>query len=137
MITPRRHLSVPLRLVWAATTLITVWCLGCTAFDPLLALLVGAKGPVMACASDGAMDATQGASADTGTFAASDSALVAAPAVTGHSYVCGCQSCHAAHAAASVRATTPQPTPQAQGFEAVALASVERAPLLPPPEHIA
>jgi len=41
------------RTLRSLTALVTVWCLGCGAFDPLIAsLFPGADGPMMVCASE-------------------------------------------------------------------------------------
>jgi len=41
------------RAIRSLTAFLTVWCLGCSAFDQLVACLMPTAGPTMVCASDG------------------------------------------------------------------------------------
>jgi len=102
--------------------LITIWCLGCSGYEPLLGSLSGAQSKVMSCASAEASDG--GAATTISTVASSHDR-----------FDCGCSgSCHA-----------PRPVEQPTVAERLAIprveqaamrepASVSRPPLLPPPE---
>src|SRR5262252_3802937 len=56
--TTMRRPSPLIRLLLGLTVLATVWCLGCDAFDPLLAALFPDGGTTMVCASDGPASAS-------------------------------------------------------------------------------
>jgi hypothetical protein len=132
-----RRLSPLLRLVWATTALVTVWCLGCSAFDPLLALLGGSSAPMMVCASDGAVPGPQGSAAATVSSSAPTGSIAAASSLTTHGDICGCQSCLAAHSDGVHEYAAAQLTPRVDRTDPTAPASVTRSPLLPPPERVA
>ena len=134
MLTARRF-SPFLRLVWAATALVTVWCLGCSAFDPLLALLGGSSGPMMVCASDGMAPATQGSTVATTSSIVETISVAPVSSPTTHGDICGCQSCLAAQSDRLAQQIAAQPTPRIERAEPTATASVTRAPLLPPPQR--
>jgi hypothetical protein len=51
-----RRASTLLRTIRALTAIVTVWCVGCSGFDPLLDAVLGSGGSVMTCGTDaGAM----------------------------------------------------------------------------------
>jgi hypothetical protein len=132
-----RRLSPLLRLVWATTALITVWCLGCSAFDPLLALLGGSSAPMMVCASDGAAPVAQGSAVAATASSAQTGTVAAASSPATHGDICGCQSCLAAQADRNGAQIPTQPASRLERAEPVVPASVTRSPLLPPPERLA
>ena len=145
MFLAHRHPSAH-RTLGALTAILTVWCLGCSAFDPLLCRLFGTGAAVMDCAG-----AEQPAStpANATTTYGDESAVVVAVAVTlavavaptssGHgspnAMRCDCQSCHAPPAALIALKPEPAPPPAIALIEPGSLASVGREPLVPPPEH--
>lgn len=103
--------------------LITVWCLGCSGYEPLLSSLLGRSHASMTCGLE--MRSAADASAPITVSAADDA---------GQGLDCGCQSCHAASPLVAIVdaldpgiATTDVPFPDAP-------ASVVRTPLLPPPQ---
>jgi hypothetical protein len=123
------------RVLRALTALVTVWCLGCSAYEPLLAGLLGTSaGLGMACDSEGEMSGsatvTAGASHDAG-----DAKVASAAAATpDRGFACSCQSCHSAApvvlsvvSQAALTAYLPESTPASP-------LSIARAPLVPPPQ---
>jgi hypothetical protein len=133
--TTTRRFSPFLRLVWATTALVTVWCLGCSAFDPLLALLGGSSGPMMVCASDGGAPAPQNPTVATTSSTVDTVSIAPVSSQATHGDVCGCQSCQAAQSDRLDQQIAAQPTPRIERAEPPAPASVTRTPLLPPPQR--
>src|SRR6185295_15565045 len=113
-----RRISPSVRVTRVLVGLVTIWCLGCSGYEPLLGSLLGVgTSAMMAC--DG----------DAPTSAPSVSAV---PDDQG--FDCGCGSCHAP-SATQWRVNAPtQTVPVIAGTEPIAPASLTRAPLLPPPE---
>jgi len=111
----------------ALTALATVWCLGCSAFDPMLDALVGSRGMAgMDCAREMGSPLTS----DRGVAAVAPS-----PDGSGHiGYTCDCGGCFSAspHSAVLAMSTHTIPSPEPQVF--ARLLSVTRAPVAPPPE---
>ena len=133
----RRRFSRLGRVLHALTALVTVWCLGCAAFDPLLDGLLGSRvGTGMLCASDSLRDVPTAATLD---LAREDGAqAVAAPAegsVPRAGVVCGCQSCYATAPVLLAVAPDPLLPPSAPLFEPSLPTSIEREPLVPPPQR--
>jgi len=127
----RRSSSPLLRAVRALTALVTVWCLGCSAYEPLLGWVFGAKGNwMMACDSDPAVTA-QDVPMPLGT-----SHEISAPSSRdSHDYDCGCGgSCHAPSASATRLGELRSPVSVVIAFQPAEPSSVSRTPLLPPPE---
>jgi hypothetical protein len=124
--------STLLRTIRAMTAVITVWCVGCTGFEPLLDAAFGAGASVMTCGSDDAPMGTELSPASTDGSGAQPA--VSAAAAEHRGFDCGCGSCQSA--APSV--WTFQPAPDvalATVFGRIGmLASIVRAPLLPPPQ---
>ena len=119
----------------ALVGLITVWCLGCSGYEPLLGSLLGADATSgMVCASDMTMN---GASAEPSTDAAKtgagDRAQVAA-ASDHRVFDCGCGSCHAASPAQWNVAVMGPALPLIVPALPTQPLDVPRVPLLPPPE---
>ena len=113
------------------TALVTVWCLGCNAFDPLIASLVSGGGPMMVCASEGP---------ETIQPVAQDYVSVEAPPVdrdASDGATCGCESCNAPAPAGLVVGAPGQSLPHQPIAEAVVPPSVARTPLVPPPQRAA
>jgi hypothetical protein len=130
-----RRPSSLLRAIRAMTAVITVWCVGCTGFEPLLDAAFGSGASVMTCGSDGApMGAAMSpASAD----GSRGQATVAAAATEHHGFDCGCGSCHSAAPTVWAFQPTPQVAPAKAFGRLGMLASIVRAPLLPPPQRTA
>jgi hypothetical protein len=130
-----RRISPALRVGRGLTALITVWCLGCAGFEPIVDSLLGfgtASG--MACASE---------TNATGTMSAMDmakmpqsSSSVSAPSDGHRGFDCGCgQSCQSASPAQASAPPQIGPAPRLAAADVPQLRSVARAPLLPPPQE--
>src|SRR2546430_12741379 len=119
--------TTPLVLAARAwTALVTVGCLGCSAFDPVLDSLFGSsRASGMACASE--MNATPGNQSE-----ASASSVSEAASHVGHS--CDCGSCYSATPHSMTFAVAMATVPGPQPHEVAQLLSVTRAPVAPPPE---
>lgn len=130
----RTRPSLTVRLTRALVGLVTVWCLGCSSYEPLFQSLIGMNVGQMICGSDmGGMTATEPAAS-----AVSDMSSIPL-AITGqtdsHGIDCGCGgSCHAPSPMHAVRVARSTPVPTAAPSPVIELASVSRTPLLPPPE---
>ena len=125
-----RPRSTLIRTLYAFTALVTVWCLGCDAFDPLLSSLAQSGTTFMECASEGgAVTATHiEQEASVRDASPDDDELGAA---------CDCQSCLAPAPAALVAAHVIPPLPDEPARSFSAPTSVEREPLVPPPQPVA
>src|SRR5258705_6980398 len=137
----RRRLSVSARVIRSLTALITVWCLGCSSFDPFLASLGrGTASLGMECGSGEVMIVRSANAGASSMPAAAQSSAgsergVQAPAEHAQGYDCGCQSCHAPTPTQFAFVGAPSPAPDAPVSTPVALSSVVRAPLVPPPQR--
>jgi hypothetical protein len=132
------NLSPMSRALRALTALVTVWCLGCSSFEPLLASLLGEEGVGgMACASESAI---RGPRPGRSAGAANDGRLavnaVAALDTEAHrDFNCGCQSCIAMSLPALLVDAGPSVVPSVPASEPLTLVSIEREPLVPPPQR--
>src|SRR4051794_11193270 len=100
-----RHPSRSIRLLRGFTALVTVWCLGCSAFDPLIASLFHGGGPRMMRAGEGSA---------TVQSATQDYASVGNLATERHvsdGTDCGCGSCNAPAPTGVVIAALAQSVP--------------------------
>lgn len=133
----RRRPSLALRAFRGLVVLVTVWCTGCTGFEPLIGAALGISETGMVCASDaGAMaDGSQMSTAKgvDGPHSSTVSALPTSPAQPGFS--CGCTSCQTVAPAMWSFAALPAPAPTPAVATELPLVSVGRVPLLPPPER--
>ena len=125
--TMARRLTLCRRLSSAVIGLLTVWCLGCSGYDPLLAALLGDDVPAMTCASEinGATDvsnATVGQSA------------IASAADSDRGTDCGCGSCHAPSPQLIALTQPVAPLPTLHRRVAEDAPTPSRTPLLPPPK---
>lgn len=122
------------RVLRALTALVTVWCLGCSAYEPLLAeLLSGSAGPGMACASESEVSAS--ATAAVASYDAGDAKVAtAADGTSDRGFECGCQSCHSAAPVVLSVLSQASLTPYVPESPPGELLSVPRAPLVPPPQ---
>ena len=134
--TRNRRFSPTVRLLRATTALVTVWCLGCGAIDPLFAGLGSSGEMMMMCASEGDAPAAGDHTTSAAAFATHGAAVTAASIVARNCDACGCQSCYAPQTTlAKLPPATPS-APRAEDIEATPPVSLARAPLLPPPERI-
>ena len=133
-----RHRSSPLlRAARALVGLVTIWCLGCSGYEPLIDSLLGAgAGSMMECGSAAMADATDASPSVAGGTDHGQSG-VSTPTDT-QAFDCGCgNSCHAPSPAQSTIAALNPAIPVIEQAEPVEPASVSRVPLLPPPEFTA
>ncbi|HVT40297.1 MAG TPA: hypothetical protein VHE78_14745 [Gemmatimonadaceae bacterium] len=130
-----RRVSPALRAGRALTALVTVWCLGCAGFEPLLNALLGSNaGSRMACTSEAGRADEQ--SAMDGSDLPMHSAAVSPPADDHRGFDCGCgQSCQATSLASQAIAPRTDPTPRVAANDVKQPPSVVRTPLPPPPEQ--
>ena len=130
---PPTHPPSPLtRASRALTALLTVWCLGCSAFDPIIAHLAGIDAG-MICGAD---DIGTGSVVSTGA----DGETATVVPVDGHGesqVVCDCQSCAAPAPALVADAADPSPAPGTDAADRVTPPGLDREPLVPPPQHVA
>ncbi len=119
------------RSLRSLTALVTVWCLGCSAFDPLIAnLFPDSAGAMMVCASEAPSGGTSLQDSDRRATSVS---AIADEGDRGAS--CDCGSCYAPAPTALLSARPPSPVPQQSAAELGLPPSVERAPLVPPPQR--
>ena len=126
---PRSALA---RFVHALTALVTVWCLGCSAFEPLVGGLLGGEvASEMTCGGDPAPAGTASVqAADAGRGAS-----IGAPAShDARGYDCGCQSCHAPSPRVASASIPRAAAASAESATARSFLSIEREPLVPPPQ---
>lgn len=132
---PMSHTPGPLtRLVRACTALVTVWCLGCCGYEPVLEAMLGAEaGSIMQCGRDDGLaqpaDVSAARTAGSGMMVATVVHPAGSPASA-----CGCQNCNAPTPVPAVLGLLPAPEPGATAMEASSLPSVARSPLVPPPQ---
>lgn len=132
---PMRHTSLGLRLARALLAFSTVWCLGCSSYEVILASILGARvaTTMMTCGGEdsAASTMTEIGAHDTATAMTSVAASGGA-----HGFDCGCgNSCHAPSVQAAVSNASRGPLPSDGPAAPTAPASITRAPLLPPPER--
>jgi hypothetical protein len=115
--------------------LVTVWCLGCSAYEPLLAGLLGpSAGRGMACDSESEMSGSATVTAAASHQAGNARVASAAAATPDRGFACSGQSCHSATPV--VLAVVPQAalTPYLPESTPAEPLSIARAPLVPPPQ---
>ncbi len=134
----RRQPSLSLRILRGLVVLVTVWCTGCSGFEPLLDAALGQNQAGMVCASE------QGTATEMGHMAASSAGGQALPGVSAlpasagqQGFTCGCMSCQTVAPAAWSFALLPPPVLPPIVTTESSLVSVSRVPLLPPPERTA
>lgn len=121
------------RIARALTALVTVWCLGCDAIDPLLAAARGA-GEGMDCAP--AITASAGQKSMTSEAATpSDGAALSDGSDGEQRYACGLTSCMVTAPEGETSRDTDGLAGELDVPEPATLASVTRTPLVPPPQR--
>jgi hypothetical protein len=122
------------RMLRCITGLLMVWCLGCSAYDPLIAALVPAlDGRVMVCAADEPAEMASVVTAADGI----ERAIGAPSDQQGESdATCGCDSCHAPAVALHAVVMPPAALPHQPSSEPGIPPSVDRTPLVPPPQRV-
>jgi hypothetical protein len=129
---PTHPLSPLTRASRALTALLTVWCLGCSAFDPIIAHLAGLKAG-MICGAD---EIGTGGVVSTGD--GNETATVGPVDEDGEGpVVCDCQSCAAPAPALVADAAEPSPAPGTEAADRVTPPGLDREPLVPPPQRVA
>lgn len=117
-----------IRSARAVTALLTVWCLGCTAFDPLIDSLFGRNVSAESCISDMPGDRSPGGS---GVMT-----VTACQGNEDEGLCCGsCGSCHSTSPQLVAIEEVQTDPHHAMSLTARPLASVTRAPVAPPPER--
>ena len=118
--------------------LVTVWCLGCGAFEPLLGFLTDSAATGMNCGSDQAGGSVPLKSATAASEHSGPSATqtVASPDQHEQGVSCGCGSCYSVSPLTLSLALEPVPTPDAIPGTVPLFESVKREPLVPPPQFI-
>src|SRR5947208_8516990 len=98
----RRHVSTTTRVLRALIGLVTVWCLGCSAFDPMLGLLLpSANAAGMDCGSAADTNLrTGGGNERAARVPVDESSVDRTPTIAqrdassaARCFDCGCQSC--------------------------------------------
>lgn len=125
------YAALLLRSTRALVGLVTIWCLGCASFEPLLAsLLGGSASTLMSCD----LEIQAGSVATSGATDAHSIGTVS-PTTQSRSFDCGCGgACHAPSPASKAPATSVSPLARIAQFEPSAPLSVVRIPLVPPPK---
>lgn len=131
-----RRPSLLLRLTRAFVGFVTVWCLGCFAYEPIVDSLRG-SGVVstMDCGARQALESGQVASVSVGAAIAATS-VSATPCESG--FDCGCGGiCHAVSLSYQALTVAQMTVPVEAHDLPTEPASVTRSPLLPPPQRTA
>ena len=131
---PTRASSL-VRALRALTAVITVWCTGCSAFEPVLNTMLGSSIVTMSCAS--AQRDTMPGMAMTAAGAEGNGSSVAAAGEDVKSVDCGCGSCHAVAISHQVVAQVAAPRPQGAHADLPSLVSAEPSAMRPPPNRVA
>jgi len=124
------------RTLRSLTAFLAVWCLGCSAYDPLIdALLPGSDARAMVCAADESVDAAVDASSGSGDERAVGGLTSERDGQGGAT--CGCDSCYAPAAPSVAVALPPGSLPQQPSAGPRIPPSADRTPLVPPPQRVA
>ncbi|MES2179907.1 MAG: hypothetical protein V4550_18745 [Gemmatimonadota bacterium] len=126
-----RSRSLVARLTALCTALVTVWCLGCSAYGSLF-VVFGGEG--MPCATRGEMAGMQQSSASTSATDAGTRSVRAAAVETAGDIGCGCQSCTAATPSAQLVTVAASVLPLSLVASPTSLSHAAPEPLLPPPQ---
>lgn len=112
------------RIARAVFGLLSIWCLGCTAFDPIVDRLIGAGEASRASC----MTMTEGTS-ESATGVAAGAASVDEPGEPG----CGCTHCASVQAPTWTVAVVPHATPETAARRLGSALTDDREPSVPPP----
>lgn len=127
------------RVVRILTAFVTVWCLGCGAYEPLFTgLSLGGSRASMVCASeDGPASSSIVSTCVETTAEQMPTVQAAALDDAAHSdFACSCQSCHSARPTATLTAVHTAAPHSVAVEEPVVPASFDRALLAPPPQRL-
>ena len=127
--------STLVRALRALTAVITVWCTGCSGFEPLMNSMLGSEIAAMSCAS--AQRDTMPGMGMTAADTQDDGRSVAAAGEDARSVDCECGSCHAVAVTHEVVAEVATPRPQGAHTELPSLVSAEPSAMRPPPNRVA
>lgn len=125
------------RLTRVSVSLVTVWCLGCGAFEPLVANLTGATTSGMNCGSEQAAASPLGeVDSAAGAEGTGSSQVQTVLAVDRHEqgYSCGCESCCSVSPTRISLAVPDATAPEAIQETVAFFESTKREPLVPPPQ---
>jgi hypothetical protein len=126
------------RLTGLLVAVVTVWCLGCGAFEPLLGLLTDGAATGMNCGSEQARGSVplKGATAAGEQGGTGQTQIVASLGQHEQGVSCACGSCYSVSPLTLSLALEPVPTPHAISGTVPFFESVKREPLVPPPQLI-
>jgi hypothetical protein len=125
-----------MRFVRVGTALVTVWCLGCGAFEPLVSSLSGTGNNGMSCSSDQTVGSARYERADEANESTPQQVQTVG-ALDRHesgSYSCGCESCYSSSPVTISLELHVLSAPEAIPTTPAFPESVNRTPLLPPPQ---
>jgi hypothetical protein len=126
------------RLTGLLVGLVTVWCLGCGAFEPILGFLTNSAAAGMKCGSElarGSLPLKGGAAASEHS-GSGETQIVTSLDQHEEGISCGCGSCYSVSPLTLSLALEPVPTPDAIPGTVPLFESVKREPLVPPPQFI-
>jgi hypothetical protein len=123
------------RLTGLFVALVTVWCLGCGAFEPLLGFLADSGAAGMNCGSEQARGLPPLGTANEHS-GSGETRIVASLDQHEQGVSCACGSCFSVSPVALSLALELAPAPQAIPGTAPFFESVQREPLVPPPQFI-
>jgi hypothetical protein len=106
----------------------TVWCTGCAGFEPLMSVAVGGEA-AMVCASG-----MEGSAASAAADEKAGSVITVASGMH-EGFSCGCVSCHAVTPVVATAASVADAMTDNDEASLMAPASVNNAPLIPPPQR--
>ena len=124
------------RLTGLLVGLVTVWCLGCGAFEPLLRFLTDSAATGMNCGSEQAQSSLpfKGAPVASEHEGSGQTQVVTSLDQHEQGISCSCGFCYSASPLALSLALEPVPAPQAIPGTVPFFESIEREPLVPPPQ---
>ena len=123
------------RLTRVSVALVTVWCLGCGAFEPLVSSLTRGTTGAMNCDSEQTVKIASATAAE-GIGASQVQTIVAVDRHEQGSYSCSCESCYSVSPVMVSFGLWSAPLPQAITQTVPSFESVKREPLVPPPQAL-
>ncbi|MEP7002757.1 MAG: hypothetical protein ABI969_19860 [bacterium] len=127
--------STLVRVLRTLTAAITIWCTGCSGFEPLLSAMLGGENAPMACAAGSG--ATMPGMASPADKNSQDTGFIGAPAEHEQGFDCTCGSCHAVAVSYWTVAEQIAPLPQSAHADLPSLVSADPTALRPPPNRLA